>query len=217
MLDYFMNRDKHPDLRGGATTSNWGYAASVFGRGFSSRSGYWRRVKELSASGSGLRFVVWAAPLKSFRSVICPSGRALARSKPQGIFAGCVSRNISLQNPAGPFLADYHAITCDNLAPGDRHHRPSGNLEALPRSVVGAMMQILLSDRLATMRIPQRDIGVEADADRPLSGVETVYLGVIGRTGEAPYCATQWAARAVWVGASLRQRRAASISASVAP
>jgi hypothetical protein len=38
MLDYFMNGDKHPDLRGSATTSNWGYAASVFGQGFSSRS-----------------------------------------------------------------------------------------------------------------------------------------------------------------------------------
>ncbi len=44
-----------------------------------------------------------------------------------------------------------------------------------------ALMQILLSDRLATLRIPQRDIGIEADADRPLSGVETVHLGVIGR------------------------------------
>src|SRR3977135_1484712 len=97
-------------------------------------------------------------------------------------FAGRgVSRNLSLQNPTGPLLADDHSVTCNNLASGDRHHRPSGNLEALPRRVVGAMMQVLLSDRLATVRIPQRDIGVEADADRPLSGVETVYLGVICR------------------------------------
>src|SRR6266404_1299095 len=88
-------------------------------------------------------------------------------------FAGCgVSRNISLQNPAGSLLADDHSVTGNNLASGDRHNRPSRNLEALPRSVVGAMMQILLSDRLATLRIPQRDIGVEADADRALPGVE---------------------------------------------
>src|SRR4030081_3414797 len=43
------------------------------------------------------------------------------------------------------------------------------------------MMQVLLSDCLATVRIPQRDIRVKADADRTLSGVETVCLGVIGR------------------------------------
>jgi DNA-binding CsgD family transcriptional regulator len=30
-------------------------------------------------------FVVWAVPLKSWRSVICPSGRALTCLKPQGI------------------------------------------------------------------------------------------------------------------------------------
>src|SRR5882757_8389629 len=97
-------------------------------------------------------------------------------------FAGCgVSRNISLQNPARPFLAHDEPLTGNNLASGDRHNRPSGNLEALPRSIVGAMMQILLSDRLATVRIPQSDIGVEAHADRPLSRVETVYLGVISR------------------------------------
>src|SRR6202048_1841837 len=100
-----------------------------------------------------------------------------------GHFAKCgVSRNIPLQNPPRSLLADDHPITCDNLASGDRHHRPSGNLEALPRSVVGTMMQVLLSDRLATARIPQCDIGVEADADRPLSGVETVYFGVISRS-----------------------------------
>src|ERR1700731_473457 len=99
-----------------------------------------------------------------------------------GHFAGCgVSRNISLQNPAGALLADDHSITRDNLAPGDRHHRPSRDLEALPRRVVGAMMQVRLSDRLATVRVPQGDIGVEADADRPLAGVETRHLGVIGR------------------------------------
>src|SRR5882672_1526713 len=97
-------------------------------------------------------------------------------------FAGCgVSRNISLQNPAGSLLADDHSVTGNNLASGDRHNRPSGNLEALPRSIVGAMMQILLSNRLATVRIPQGDIGVKAHADRPLSRVETVYLGVISR------------------------------------
>src|SRR6266849_8709069 len=99
-----------------------------------------------------------------------------------GHFASCgVSRNISLQNLTCPLLADDHSVTCNNLASGDRHHRPSGNLEALPRRVVGAMMQVLLSDRLATVRIPQRDIGVETDADRAFSGVETVYLCVISR------------------------------------
>src|SRR5260370_34647021 len=99
-----------------------------------------------------------------------------------GLLPGCgVSRNISLQNPACPLVADDHSITCHNLAAGDRHHRPSGDLEALPRSVVGAMMQILLSDGLATVRVPQRDISVEADADRSSSRVQTVHLGVIGR------------------------------------
>jgi hypothetical protein len=54
-----------------------------------------------------------------------------------GHFAGgCVSRNISLQNPAGPFLADDQAITRNNLASSDRNHRPSGDLEALPRRIV---------------------------------------------------------------------------------
>src|SRR4030088_1508256 len=87
-------------------------------------------------------------------------------------FAGRgVSRNLSLQNPTGPLLADDHSVTCNHLASGDRHHRPSGNLEALPRSVVGTMMQVLLSDRLATVRIPQRDIGRRTHPPKtPLGG-----------------------------------------------
>src|SRR3979409_1512 len=97
-------------------------------------------------------------------------------------FAGRgVSRNLSLQNPARSFLAHDHPITCNHLAPGDRHHRPSDNLEALPWGVVRAMMEILLLNPLATVRVPQGNISVEAYPDRAFSGVETIHLGVIGR------------------------------------
>src|SRR3984893_5046041 len=103
------------------------------------------------------------AAIKTDRAAACSPGGS-------GHFAGGgVSRNIPFQNPACPLLADDHSVTCDDLAPGDRHHRPSGNLEPLPGSVIGAMMQVLLPDRHAAMRIPQSDVGVEADADRPLS------------------------------------------------
>src|SRR3979409_843618 len=90
-------------------------------------------------------------------------------------FAGCgVSSNISLQTPDPP-------PTCTNPAPGDRHPRPSDNLEALPWGLVRAMMEILLLNPLATVRVPQGNISVEAYPDRAFSGVETIHLGVIGR------------------------------------
>src|ERR1700738_4307907 len=108
--------------------------------------------------------------------------KGLASAGASGLFAGCgVSGNISLQNLARSFLAHDHPITCNNLAPGDRHHRPSDDLESLPWSIVRAMMEILLPDRLAAVRIPQGDISIEAYPDRAFLGVETIHLGVIGR------------------------------------
>ena len=43
------------------------------------------------------------------------------------------------------------------------------------------MMEILLLNPLATVRVPQGNISVEAYPDRAFSGVETIHLGVIGR------------------------------------
>ena len=42
-------------------------------------------------------------------------------------------------------------------------------------------MQIGLPDRLRQLRVPERDVGVEADADRALARIEAVDLGVVGR------------------------------------
>ena len=74
------------------------------------------------------------------------------------------------------------AVLGDDLAAQKRHHRPAGDRHTLVGRVVGAVVHDRLADRLASVRVPQHDVGVEADADRALLRIEAIHLGVVGRS-----------------------------------
>ena len=78
------------------------------------------------------------------------------------------------QHLARTLIADDFALLVDHAPPRDRRDRPSGDVKAFPGRVVGAVVQIGLPDRLPELRVPQHDVGIEADADRALARIEPV-------------------------------------------
>ena len=102
------------------------------------------------------------------------------------------------------------ALVGDDPPAGDGHDGPARDLKTLPGSVVGAMMQDRLTDRLLALRIPKDDVGIEADADRTLARIEAIELGVIGRRSARR-------SRAARCGPSRRPPRTGSAAASRRP
>src|ERR671913_136057 len=92
--------------------------------------------------------------------VVGARGRSMRRAR-RG-----VRRDLAFEHASETFLADDATAFGDNLAAGDRHYRPAGHGEILPRRVIGAVMQDVLANGLDPHRVPQGDVGVEADADR---------------------------------------------------
>ena len=73
------------------------------------------------------------------------------------------------------------ALHPDDVAAGDRRHRPADDPHALVWGIVDVMMQESVCDRDLALGIPDGEIGVSADGDRSFARIEPIHFRGVGR------------------------------------
>src|SRR5712691_4098368 len=73
------------------------------------------------------------------------------------------------------------SVIDDDAAARQYRDRPAGEAHPLIGGVADIVVDLGGADRHLALRVPDRDVGVAADRDRPLPRVEAIELGVVGR------------------------------------